>query len=211
MRGIATVPTDSTVNLFTSRNRSFIRPSGNPSRLILGTGNAVFLGGVTLVDPTGVVVALVRKTSVWIWPGILVGLWGFIVGLIVVLVDAPWWVTLGLVAFLSVLLLGAAVVALLLALRGQRSSLFVDARRRTCEERDGGRTVLSIPAEGMQRVRVQVFANSSYGDVYNVLIDLGTHELWIHQVGLESEAFSLARALAGALQIRLDSQLQRVS
>ena len=189
----------------------FVRPAGNQSREALGTGNAVFLGGVVLITLEGAERVLVAPTSAWIWPGIL-GATAFVVTPLMFWMTWPellLMVVVGL-AFGGTLVL-AAIGAYMVASRSRRRRLVVDARDRTCTEMDGARRALCVPARLMRFTRVQLYADRRYVDLYNVLIDLGVAELWVHQHHSEESATRIARTLAEALGIPHHQELERFS
>jgi hypothetical protein len=188
----------------------FVRALGNPRLVQLGTGNAVFMGGVSVHDPDGGTRQLVAPTSIWIWPAMLTAAALLFAGAIAFAMrDAPTWLAVPIVALFGGVLLAAAVASAFYARHKRRRSLRLNTERGVLEELDSGRPSLVIPFGAAKRLRLQVYANRGYADSYDVLITLGAAELCVHQTFSEPEARSLAQSLAHAMDVPMDPVVER--
>jgi hypothetical protein len=195
--------------LLIGRGGRFVRPVGNPSGIILGL-NAVHCGGVEAIAPDGRRERLLKGLSPWAWPGILGACGVFTVGATAIAMrNERGIVPILVIAFLALLFTAISGGALVFSFMKVRERLLFDAPRRLCCELRGSRPVLLVPARLMKATRLQVVASPGYADSYNLLVDCGFAELWIHQTTDATWARELAEKIARYMGIRFQAELQR--
>lgn len=198
------------VNAIATRRRQgdFIQPVGSPANTRLGL-SAVLGGGVEAIAPDGRRHMLVPGLAPWIWPSIVGGVGVFIeLTLAFALRNEPVIVLLLLLGFMFVLFGAITLGTYVAGRRHARHRLVFDAPARVCREFRGAQPVLCVPAKLMRATRIQVQATAGYADVFNVLVDLGFAELWIHQTD-EPTARQLAGTIAQYMGIPFDPRLER--
>lgn len=181
-------------------SHGFVRRSGQRSSVVLGTGNAVFIGGVVGSDASGRSDVLVKPQARWLWPAILGGVAALLLPIL-------WFATEGLarLILMAVSALGMMAVALgayVLARVAGRRSLLVDGSTRALRELDRGRDVGgAIPASTLGAVVLQTFECSDRIRHFDVLVTRAHDELWLHQTSDEPEARAFAARVAALLGI----------
>ncbi|MBI4956090.1 MAG: hypothetical protein HY908_28980 [Myxococcales bacterium] len=186
----------------------FVRPAGNPSQPRLGLSSVVG-GGVEAIAPDGRRHVLVRGLSPWVWPAILSAVGVFVeVALAFALGAERGLLPLLVLGLMFVLFAAITVGAYVAGRRKARQKLVFDAPGRICRELRGAEAGLSVPAALMRATHVQVQASAGYADVFDVLVDLGFAELWIHQTD-EPTARALAATIAEHMGIPFEPALVR--
>ena len=190
-------------------NDYFVRPPGNPKTGSLGTGHAIFMGGVTSVSAQGDRRSFVHPTSILIWPSWVVGIGALTVVAIWLALPSDSPMLWPLCGTMIVIFVVATVGAYMKGFRSRKNRLVLDAQQRCCVEMDGSRPVMTIPFDLFENTRVQLYADRTYTDVFEVLLNLGFAELQIHQDYSKTAAVRLAQEAAQCLGIPFDPTLQR--
>lgn len=191
-----------------ARGAPLVRPLGAPPTTTLGLGAAVFGGGITAIGPCGEARVLRAPPALWTWPAVLGGVWALLVLALALGVDAPRWILGGLVGLLTLTCGGAAVALVAWGLHRRRRRLVLDARSRSLEELEGAQSTLRVPAGLARSVRVQLFENGDGEQAWDVLVDVGFAELWIHQDGTQQAGVELAREVGVALGVPVEGSIR---
>lgn len=190
-------------------SHGFVRRAGQRSSLVLGTGNAVFIGGVVGRDASGRTEVLVGPQARWLWPAIFGGLAALLLPIFWFAMDGL--ARLILAAVIALGLMALALGAYVLARVAGRRSLLVDGSTRTLRELDRGRDAgVAIPASTLGEVVLQTFVCSDRIRYFDVLVTCGPDELWLHQSSDEPAARALAARAAALLGIPCAAEMRRI-